>query len=315
MGWGQDLPSTCGGSRVRYGVSGQPSSIFEWEVTGGTVLNNYNDSIDIEWELTEGIKTLKVTEHTQGNCVATPVFAHVMISSSKFDIGDKIEICEGETHTFIPNKLFTAYKWSTGATTPDISVTTPGTYWLEASDGSGCKGIDSAELVVNPTLKIDLGKDTALCPEQRLLLDAGTNGAKYQWSTNDIGSMLEIGEGKQTIWVDVTTDKGCVTRDSINIAICDYANWIKDFDIPNAFTPNGDNDNDTWKLEWLNFFPQATIEIYDRWGRMVFRSKGFPSEGWNGKSNGKPLPMDSYHFIINIESGVEPIVGNVTIIR
>ena len=316
--WGQDLPSTCGGSQVRYGVSGLPLSVFNWEVTGGTILHNYNDSIDVKWDETEGIKTIKVTEYTQGKCVATPILGHVMIASAKVDIGNLIEICQGETYTFKPTQAFSQYQWNTGSTGTSLEVNQPGTYWVEVADASGCRGRDSAVLVVNPLLSISLGNDTVLCPEEEpkpLILDAGYTGSQYVWSTGDILPTIEVSYGKQTIWVDVTSDKGCTTRDTIEIAACNYNEWVKTLDLPNAFTPNEDNDNDTWKLWWIHQFDGATVEIFDRWGRMVYQTKSFPSDGWNGISNGKPLPMDSYYYIVNLQNGTDPIVGNVTVIR
>lgn len=309
MGSGQNLPSACGGSRVRYGVSGTPLSTFNWEVTGGTIIQNYNDSVDIEWGLSTGIKTIRVTEYTKNNCIAAPVMANVMVTAANVDIGNIAEICEGDSFTFVPNTIFALYKWSTGETTQKIITGTAGTYWLDITDANGCKGRDSATLVVNPKLVVNLGNDTSLCPEQTLVLDAGFDGAKYNWSTGDIGQSVQIGAGNKALWVDVTSDKGCITRDSIQIALC------TDLKIPNAFTPNGDNDNDTWRISWLEFYPNASIDIYDRWGRLVFKSNIFPVNGWDGKSGGRPLPMDAYHYILDLKNGTDPIVGNVTIIR
>ncbi len=311
MGWGQipDLPSICGGSSVRYGVSGLPSSNYEWVVTGGTIINNYNDSIDVQWETKIGIKTLIVTEHTKDNCIASPAMAHVMVTGSNVDIGDKIEICEDDSYTLVPNAIFATYNWSTGETSSSIVTGNVGTYWLDITDANGCTTRDSAELIVNPKLIVNLGRDTVLRPENTLVLDAGFDGTNYTWSTGDNGQVIETSAGKKTIWVDVTSDKGCITRDSLNISLS------IDIKIPNAFTPNGDTNNDTWNLPFMEFYPEASIEIYDRWGRAIFKKKGFPTEGWDGKSNGKPLPMDSYYYIIDLHNNMDPIVGNVTIIR
>jgi gliding motility-associated-like protein len=86
--------------------------------------------------------------------------------------------------------------------------------------------------------------------------------------------------------------------------------------IPNAFTPNGDGDNDTWRVRYIEGRSNITVEIFDRWGRRVFYSKtGLPSGGWDGTFNGRNLPMDSYYYIINMNDGSEPMIGTVTIIR
>jgi len=308
-GWGQNLPSACGGSHVRYGVSGQPSSTFTWEVTGGTLLISYNDSADIEWDIASGIKTIKVTEITQGNCIASPVYAQVLVSTVDVSLGNDAELCEGDSLKLEPAGTYAAYNWSTGATSANIQAKTAGKYWLKVTDASGCKGEDSINLAVNARPNVSLGADTSLCPDEVLTLDAGFDGVSYKWSTNQTSQFIEVGPGKQTISVAVTNEKGCTSRDTVLINLC------QNYKIPNAFTPNGDNDNDTWNIQWLDLYPEATVEIFDRWGRIVFKSKGFPSSGWNGRSNGKPLPMDSYYYVINLRNGIEPIVGNVTIIR
>ena len=62
-------------------------------------------------------------------------------------------------------------------------------------------------------------------------------------------------------------------------------------------------------------YPEAVVEIYNRWGEMVFRSeRGYPNP-WNGSYKGRSLPVDSYHYVIDLNNGSKPIVGNVTIVK
>jgi gliding motility-associated-like protein len=57
------------------------------------------------------------------------------------------------------------------------------------------------------------------------------------------------------------------------------------------------------------------VKIFNRWGQSVWRSeKGYPRP-WDGTSNGSALPIDSYHYIIDLHNGSKPIIGNVTIVR
>ncbi len=87
--------------------------------------------------------------------------------------------------------------------------------------------------------------------------------------------------------------------------------------MPTAFTPNGDGDNDVWRIPELLAYPAAVVEIYDRWGKLVLRSAPGYSDPWDGISmDGREMPMDSYYFVINLGDGVsEPIVGTVTLIK
>jgi len=84
--------------------------------------------------------------------------------------------------------------------------------------------------------------------------------------------------------------------------------------VPNAFTPNGDGINDVWNIKSLSDFPKCTVSVYNRYGSLVYQSKGYP-QPWDGTSNGKPLPVGTYYYIINPNDGMRQLAGPVTIIR
>ena len=62
-------------------------------------------------------------------------------------------------------------------------------------------------------------------------------------------------------------------------------------------------------------FPNAEVHVFNRWGEMVFSTKNIPANEWNGTFNGKLLPTDSYHYVLYLNNGSDPISGVVTIIR
>jgi gliding motility-associated-like protein len=85
--------------------------------------------------------------------------------------------------------------------------------------------------------------------------------------------------------------------------------------IHDAFSPNGDLINDFWNIGNISFYPEMKITIYNRWGQAVWKSgAGYPVP-WDGKNNGEELPVDSYHYIIDLHNGTKLIVGTVTIVR
>jgi len=84
--------------------------------------------------------------------------------------------------------------------------------------------------------------------------------------------------------------------------------------IPTVFSPNGDGVNDAWRLKGAEGFPELSVEIYNRWGSLVFSSVGYP-EAWDGTRNGKNLPTAAYYYIIDLINGEEPLTGTVTIVR
>ena len=73
-------------------------------------------------------------------------------------------------------------------------------------------------------------------------------------------------------------------------------------DIPSAFTPNGDNANDTWHLEASNEdqLDQTIVKVYNKRGLLIYESDGFDEE-WDGTFNGELLPVDTYYYTIVVK--------------
>lgn len=84
--------------------------------------------------------------------------------------------------------------------------------------------------------------------------------------------------------------------------------------IPNTFTPNGDGINDTWVIKYLNYYPESSVNIFDRWGQKVFSSIGYPIP-WDGTYKGTALPSGTYYYIIDPKNGQAVFSGWLAIIR
>ncbi len=139
-------------------------------------------------------------------------------------------------------------------------------------------------------------------------------GLQYLWTPSDYlnndTAAIPISVPKTDITYKLTlTGLGnCAVTDTIFIKVL-FAPLV-----PNAFSPNGDGINDTWKILYLESYPGATIDIFNRYGQKVFSSTGYNSE-WDGKFNGSPLPIGTYYYIINPKNGRALINGSVTIIK
>ena len=79
-----------------------------------------------------------------------------------------------------------------------------------------------------------------------------------------------------------------------------------------VLTPNGDGINDRWVVGGLEFYPQSEVEVFNRWGQLIFRSKP-GTTWWDGTYNGALLPASDYYYVISVEPGSTPITGTVTI--
>ena len=88
-----------------------------------------------------------------------------------------------------------------------------------------------------------------------------------------------------------------------------------DIFIPDAFSPNNDNSFDEWKIKNLDKYPEASVLIYNRWGNVVAELNDISTVPWDGKLDGKALPMGTYYYLLTVEKGTKALSGDVSILR
>ena len=162
------------------------------------------------------------------------------------DLGPDAAICDGDSY-MLDAGSFSAYNWSTGDATQTISVMTGGIYSVTVTDGNGCFGSDSFDLMVNALPVVDLGADAAICDGDSYMLDAGTFTA-YDWSTGDATQTISVMTGG-IYSVTVTDANGCFGNDSFDLmvyalpvvdlgadaAVCDGDSYMLDAGTFNAY--------------------------------------------------------------------------------
>lgn len=114
--------------------------------------------------------------------------------------------------------------------------------------------------------------------------------------------------------VDYTPNQGFCGLDSLeyricNMVGCDTAWAIIDIQcnndtlcIFNGISPNGDSVNDTWVIKGIENFPNNRVEVYNRWGNVVFRMDGYRGT-WSGTWNGVVLPIGTYYYVVDLGDG------------
>ncbi len=80
----------------------------------------------------------------------------------------------------------------------------------------------------------------------------------------------------------------------------------------NEFSPNGDGVNDYFKIDCLSRYPNNTLQVFNRWGNIVFQTKSYKND-WDGTSNGRAivqpedqLPEGTYYYVLDLGDGSEP---------
>ncbi|MGZ4038269.1 MAG: PKD domain-containing protein, partial [Bacteroidia bacterium] len=137
--------------------------------------------------------------------------------------------------------------------------------------------------------------------------DQSQNAVNWSWNFGDGNSSTiqnplntYYANGNYTVTQVVKDQFGCADTASAIVKILNVFSEITQL-IPNAISPNGDGKNDIWRLDFINaFYPNAEIEIYNRWGEQLFRSIGY-SNAWDGSYKGAALPVATYYYIINLK--------------
>lgn len=192
----------------------------------GTAIILHADTVGIDlWNTGDTSSSITATTTgtywvttTTGSCLFKSDTTHIFyITGSDISLGNDTTICQGNSVTLTPIAGGGAsYLWSTGATSPSITVNTTNTYWVTVSI-AGCTGSDSVNVIVNPIPVVDLGNDTSACDGQSITIQpAGTTeNHSYLWNTGSTNSSISV-TISGTYTVDVTVD-GCTAADTINV--------------------------------------------------------------------------------------------------
>jgi gliding motility-associated-like protein len=194
-----------------------------------------------------------------------------------------------------------------------------GDYLVRVEDLNECYREILAELRHPDSLALEFFITDAECPFKpngslELEVEGGTSPYFVQWNQGLPDDSYDFFEELYSGgYVATVTDfNNCVTVDSVTVGE-ETRTCLK---IPTAFSPNGDGYNDLWIIEGLEVYPNPVdLKIFDRWGNLVYVTGNAADEPWDGTFNGRELPIDSYHYIIdlNVDEVVDP--GNVTIVR
>ena len=245
----------------------------------------------------------------------------VINTSVSFDGAYNIN-CAGEktgyvTVSAINNVGSAEFLWIDGYIGNVRSNLYAGNYKVVVTDLNNCQADSIITFSEPESLKIAFEMTSPLCPDNqegeiKLTVSGGVPGSdyKYRWSDNSTNrNISNINPG--LYMVSVSDLNGCTVKDSLMV-VSESRNCLT---IPNAFSPNDDLINDVWNISNIDQFPRAVITIYDRWGQEIWRSQsGYPVP-WNGKSKGKTMPLDSYHYTLELHNGSKTIVGTITIVR
>ena len=263
---------------------------------------------------------------TTETCEVTDVVSLLFEDTPLFDLGEDFETCFENVIQLdaTPSNMDVSnvtYSWSSGETTPIITVDEIGTYTVTASFGN-CEIEDSITISDRTDLEINLDEDFKSCVGESWTLTSTTveDGISYQWYLN--GGLL-LGETNNTLDLTITDEisvaqtysvvisKGsCTASDELVIELYDVANCIISEGISPDATPGF---NDSLDLEFLSdrVGGVTNLQIFNRFGTIVYSQANYVNQ-WSGQDkSGNELPTGTYYYVIDLAS-IDDVYGSQT---
>jgi gliding motility-associated-like protein len=200
-----------------------------------------------------------------------------------------------------------------GATIKNLDV---GTYILMVYDNNGCSTDTIVQLFQVNSLVADVEVGNTSCIGNydgyiSITAQGGTKPYSYYlmdmlWDSPIIDSLYR-GE----YYLTVIDSNYCEYNFGPIIVADTDEDCLK---IPAAFSPNGDGYNDEFFIENIHLYPRAVIQIFNRWGQLLYEDLGL-NGFWDGTYSGNPVPTGAYLYNIILNIDEDPRVGTITLIR
>ncbi len=321
-------PTVCpGGSILLNSGPTEPGTTYTWtSVPAGFTASEANPTV-----MPTVTTTYKVV--AQGPQCSSTREVEVVVANATLDAGPDQNVCFGQNVTLqaITTGTPGTLTWQPGGQTTDsIQVRPPAgasTYTVQLMYGNNCVLTDAVQITAAPTPTISAINGTpppndSLCLGTPIVLKVTKtpSTAILSWTQNDetianaTGDSLLITPNGETVEFRVIATLGnCkVVSDPL------VYNFMRCFDMPNAFTPNGDNINSTFGPVFYGANTEVvSFTVYNRWGQKVFESTGSQSN-WDGRTDGKEAPSDVYAYVIQVRYAggeMDTRHGQVTLLR
>jgi len=215
-------------------------------------------------------------------------------------------------------------------TSPIFNALSAGTYTLTAIDANDCDVQEIIWINVPLDIHVDLGMDRIILPGDTFILEAIVNVpydslSTISWSglsnpicpiclTQPIAPIITTAYS-----ISVSNSQGCSDQDSVVVTIQKNV----DIFIPNVFSPNGDGINDRLVISAASEVEEIeSMEIFDRWGNMVFAARNFPPNdpmnSWDGKMKGIEMNpgVFAYRMVARFKDNRQEVRnGDITLVR
>lgn len=308
-GFNIENPALCEQSDIIFSNSSTGQTENQWLFSDGTTGNSENYASDFA----PGDYSAKLIVSNPQGCKDTSEQAFTIYPLPDIWVMPDTFICRGKPVTV------RAVGGNSISWTPSADLTNPNAYESVAEPAfttsflavvtdtsTGCKNQDNVLVTVQQPPEIHVSpEDTSVIIGENVTFTADSlTGVVYQWSPEkffpctNCATVNAIPFESTTVTLLVSDDKDCFNI-PINIPVEVREEYS--VDMPNSFTPNGDGNNDVVYVRGWGIKRLVEFRIINRWGNEVFFTDNL-SEGWDGTYNGKLQNIDTYAYIVRVET-------------
>jgi gliding motility-associated-like protein len=336
--------SICEGAPITFTATptnGGTNTTYQWKVNGVNASTTANTATFSSASLKDGdVITCAITSSADlcptaltatSNSITVQV-TKAAVTSLSITANDTI-ICVGSTVNLnavsVNGGANPVYKWSINGVSVGNNNATFSSSTFKNGDVVSCNltsnmqcatpatiPSNTIKIVVDDKPVISMRRDTTIFAGSSIRLATTVTGNinSYLWTpaatldNSTIVSPQARPTATTTYRLLVTTPGDCQASSLVTIAT------ITEVKISNAFSPNNDGINDVWTIPGLSSYSNCSVQIFNRYGQLVFTSIGY-QKPWNGTHNGQPLPVGTYYYIITTEQQGEKKSGSVTVLR
>jgi gliding motility-associated-like protein len=324
-------PTQCAGTALTFSpvpANAGAAPTYRWFVNNTLVANTPTFS---SASLADGDQVRVELTPTVGFCASGPAQATVAVARTPvaqpavaITLQTGLPVCIGAPLTFSVDKVINpgpapAYQWQVdgvdvaGAQAPVFTSTTLRdgqlvTLRLRATTVCGPVPVTSNKVraTLNPPLDVEAGPDKEIMLGEEVVLDGRASGSyPVAWAPG-AGLTFRNGDILHPLAAPLVTTTYTL---SAGVGTCADSSPVTvtvrpRLRIPNAISPNGDGENDTWQIDYLGDYPTNHVLVFNRWGNKVFETSGYSrSSEWNGTSNGQPVSVGTYYYVITLGNG------------
>ena len=320
-------PTQCPGTPLTFTAvvtNAGPAPTFQWFVNNVAVASGPTFTSST---LVTGDQVRVAVTPTAGLCSTGPATASVTVTRTPtpaptltIAVQPSGPVCLGEPLTFSVASItepgpVPAYQWQVngtdvaGATGPVFTSTSlregqTVTLRLRTTNvcGQAVTAVSNGVAVrIQPPVSISAGPDKQILAGTSVLLEGTADGTYPVTWTPTVGLDFSGNDplrprASPTVTTTYTLSAGtggCAASDEVTVTV------LPPIRIPNAFTPNGDGRDDTWQIEFIEQFPDNTVNVFNRWGNKVFSAENYGrANEWRGDINGQPAPVGTYYYVV-----------------